>query len=116
MAVAKISGITISYPETPESPIISVKHGAEYDVFLRLDKRGKSPVVTAQILRHADRASTLWPLKPRDVSRLHQQTRARLIVGLMQPHYAETIKHWVENAAIDPFGDIAAEDDHRKTA
>lgn len=115
MPATTIANVTLSYP-SPDmvdgvtTPILSQAQREDLAVTLRLRQHNKRQQVEATVVRFRDDAEQTLPLTRKDLQLMQAQTRERQVVGLMQPHYADTILRWVQLGRLNVFGELDEHD------
>lgn len=120
MPHTRIGGLTLSYPDADEFPAGDSQRGAPILsrardesgalVEIRLTDPKVLPRPELHVIKH--RGHQVIPLTASDVADLSDATRARIVVGLIQPNLAETAVEWLQNGR----GHIAYDSEGRKTA
>lgn len=110
MAVHKLGGVTITYP-TPDinggvtAPLISQAESRDLAVDLVVEIRERNKIaVVANTIKRGVLVDGVHELSATELAALHQETRERELVGIVQAHWAETYRRWVEEGRVNPFG------------
>ncbi len=113
MAVHHLGGVAIAYP-TPDinrgitKPVISTAISRDSAVDLIAVLRGDELVgIVAYTIKRGMAYMAVHELSAVEMAELHDETREREVVGLIQAHWAETYRRWVEEGRVEPFSSSA---------